>query len=221
MRLKNPGQPGESKVMKLVNLAGTAVMLNILFLVACLPVVTFGPALCGLYSGVRYMIRGDGPVRGFWEGFKTRFLRMSVVGLVFGAILAYFVIILNSAYNTWLEVGVIRDLVMHGIFALIPLMLLIALAMLNVYIPFGLTDWLTHGVNLLFKAPLWLVLSGVLLVTPVLCLMFDGDLFMMLIVVFVGFWFAVAAFVATLVMKDSLLNMLLQYQEEHPEEEEE
>ena len=221
MRLKNPGQPGESKVMKLVNLAGTAVMLNILFLVACLPVVTFGPALCGLYSGVRYMIRGDGPVRGFWEGFKTRFLRMSVVGLVFGAILAYFVIILNSAYNTWLEVGVIRDLVIHGIFALIPLMLLIALAMLNVYIPFGLTDWLTHGVNLLFKAPLWLVLSGVLLVTPVLCLMFDGDLFMMLIVVIVGFWFAVAAFVATLVMKDSLLNMLLQYQEEHPEEEEE
>lgn len=221
MRLKNPSQPGESKVMKLVNLAGTAVMLNILFLVACLPVVTFGPALCGLYSGVRYMIRGDGPVRGFWEGFKTRFLRMSVVGLVFGAILAYFVIILNSAYNTWLEVGVIRDLVLHGIFALIPLMLLIALAMLNVYIPFGLTDWLTNGVNLLFKAPLWLVLSGVLLVTPVLCLMFDGDLFMMLIVVFVGFWFAVAAFVATLVMKDSLLSTLLQYQEEHSEEEEE
>ena len=32
---------------------------------------------------------------------------------------------------------------------------------------------------------------------------------------------AVAAFVATLVMKESLLSTLLQYQEEHPEEEEE
>ena len=104
--------------MKLVNLAGLAVMLNLLFLLACLPVVTLGPALCGLYSGVRHMIRGDGPARGFWKGFKTRFFRMAVTGLVFGAILAYFVIILNSAYNTWLEQGVFRDLVIHGIFAL-------------------------------------------------------------------------------------------------------
>lgn len=207
--------------MKLVNLAGTAVMLNLLFLLACLPVVTLGPALCGLYSGVRHMIRGDGPVRGFWEGFKTRFFRMTVAGLVFGAILAYFVIILNSAYNTWLEQGVFRDLVMHGIFALIPLMLFTALVALNVYVPYGVTDWLKNGVNLLFKAPLWLLLSGILLAAPVLCLLFDGGLFMLLIIVFVGFWFAGAGFVSTLLLKNALLDMLLVYREEHPEAEEE
>ena len=124
MRLKNPGNPGESKVMKIVNLAGTAVMLNLLFLLACVPVVTIGPALCGLYSGVRYMIRGDGPVKGFLKGFTTRFVRMMIAGVVFTAILVYFTIMLNAAYNTWLELGVFRDMIVYAIPALVPLMLL-------------------------------------------------------------------------------------------------
>lgn len=221
MRLDNSRKPGESKVMKMVNLAGTAVMLNLMFLLACVPVVTIGPAFCGLFSGVRYMIRGDGPIKGFWEGFKTRFLRMSVVGLILTAVLAYFVVILNSAYNTWLELGVFRDLVIHGICALIPLMLLVSLVALNVYIPYDLTDWLTNGVNLMVKAPHWLLLSGILLAAPVLCLVFSGNMFVLLTVVFVGFWFSVAGFVSTLMLKDPLLNMLLEYREEHPEEEEE
>lgn len=221
VRLNNSRKPGESKVMKMVNLAGTAVMLNFIFLLACVPVVTIGPAFCGLYSGVRYMIRGDGPVRGFWEGFKTRFVRMSVVGLILTAVLAYFVIILNSAYNTWLELGIFRDLVIHGICGLIPLMLLVSLVALNVYIPYDLTDWLTSGVNLMVKAPLWVLLSGILLIAPVLCLMLAGEIFLLLIVVFVGFWFSAAAFISTLLLKDPLLNMLLEYREAHPEEEEE
>ena len=42
-------------------------------------------------------------------------------------------------------------------------MVLAALVPLNIYIPYDLTDWLKNGVNLLFKAPLWVLLSGVLL----------------------------------------------------------
>lgn len=221
MRLKNPGKPGESKVMKIVNLAGTAVMLNLLFLLACVPVITIGPALCGLFSGVRYMIRGDGPVKGFWKGFTTRFVRMMIVGLVFTGILAYFVIMLNGAYNTWLELGVFRDMIVYAIPALVPLMLLAALVPLNIYIPYSLSDWLKNGVNLLFKVPVWVLLSGVLLALPVVCLLWASDIFILCIVIFVGFWFAIAAFVSTLVLKDALVDMLLEFREEHPELEEE
>lgn len=221
MRLKNPGNPGESKVMKIVNLAGTAVMLNLLFLLACVPVVTIGPALCGLYSGVRYMIRGDGPVKGFWKGFTTRFVRMMIAGTVFTAILVYFTIMLNAAYNTWLELGVFRDMIVYAIPALVPLMLLSALVPLNIYIPYDLTEWLKNGVNLLFKAPLWVLLSGVLLAVPVACLLWASDIFILAIVIFVGFWFTIAAFVSTLVLKDPLVDMLLMFREEHPELEEE
>ena len=90
-------KPRESRVLKIVNFAGTIVMLNFVFLLACIPVVTIGPAFSGLYSGVRYMIRGDGPIKGFWEGFRTHFARMMIAGVVFTAITAYFVIMINSA----------------------------------------------------------------------------------------------------------------------------
>lgn len=221
MRLAQPRKPRESKVMQFVNLAGTAVLLNLIFLAFCLPVVTIGPALSGLYSGVRYMIRSEGPVRGFWKGFTTHFLRMMVAGLVFTGILVYFFIILNSAYNTWLELGVFRDFLIYAIPALVPVMLLAALIPLNIYIPYGLADWLRNGVNLIFKAPLWVLLSGLLLVGPVACLLWASDIFILAIIVFVGFWFALAGFASTLVLKDALVDMLLDYQQEHPEEEEE
>lgn len=221
MRLAQPRKPQESKVMKVVNLAGTAVMLNLMFLLACVPVVTIGPALCGLYSGVRYMIRGDGPVRGFWEGFKTKFLRMVFAGVIFTAIIAYFVIMVNGAYNTWVELGVFRDIVIYSIPAMVPVMLLSALVVLNIYIPYGLTDWLKNAVNLIVKAPVWILLSAVLLIAPVACLLWASEIFILAIIIFVGFWFSVAAFVSTILLKDSLVDMLLEYREEHPEEEEE
>lgn len=221
MRLSQPRKPQESKVMKFVNLAGTAVMLNLLFLLACVPVVTIGPALCGLYSGVRYMIRGEGPARGFWEGFKTNFLRMMIVGLIFTAIIAYFVVVINGAYNTWIEYGVFRDVVVYSIPGMVPVMLLSALVLLNIYIPYDLTDWLKNGVNLIVKAPLWILASTVLLVIPVACLLWANDIFILGIVIFVGFWFALAAFVSTLLLKDALVDMLLDYRQEHPEDEDE
>lgn len=221
MRLENPRKPQESKVMKYVNLAGTAVMLNLMFLLACLPVVTIGPALSGLYSGVRYMIRGDGAARGFWEGFKTHFLRMMIAGVIFTAIIVYFVIVLNSAYNTWLEYGVIRDMIVYSIPAIVPVMLLSALVPLNIYIPYDTTDWLRNGVNLIVKAPHWMLLSAILLAVPIVCLLWASDIFILAIVIFVGFWFSLAAFVSTLVLKDPLVDMLLEYRDEHPEEDEE
>lgn len=221
MRLAQPRKPQESKIMKIVNLAGTAVMLNLMFLLACVPVVTIGPALCGLYSGVRYMIRGDGPVRGFWEGFKTNFLRMMIAGVIFTGIIAYFIIMVNGAYNTWLELGVFRDIIIYSIPAMVPVMLLSALVMLNIYIPYGVTDWLKNGVNLIVKAPGWILVSAALLIAPVACLLWASDIFILAIIIFVGFWFAVAAFATTLLLKDSLVDMLLEYREEYPEEEEE
>lgn len=221
MRLAQPRKPQESKVMKIVNLAGTAVMLNLMFLLACVPVVTIGPALCGLYSGVRYMIRGDGPVRGFWEGFKTNFLRMMIAGVIFTGIIAYFIIMVNGAYNTWLELGVFRDIIIYSIPAMVPVMLLSALVMLNIYIPYGVTDWLKNGVNLIVKAPVWVLVTAALLIAPVACLLWASDIFILAIIIFVGFWFAVAAFATTLLLKDSLVDMLLEYREEYPEEEDE
>jgi hypothetical protein len=214
-------KPRESKVMKIVNFAGTAVMLNMLFLLACIPVVTIGPALSGLYSGVRYMIRGDGAVRGFWAGFRTNIVRMMIAGVIFTGIIAYFVIMINSAYNTWLTEDVFRDIPLYAVPAMVPMMLLCALVPLNIYIPYGVTDWLKNGVNLICKAPLWVLLTACMLAAPIACVFWLPEIAVISTICLVGFWFTVMAFVSTMFLKDGLIELLETYREENPEEEEE
>ena len=207
--------------MKIVNFAGTTIMLNFIFLLACIPVVTIGPALSGLYSGVRYMVRGDGPIRGFWEGFRTHFLRMMISGIVFTGIAAYFVIMINSAYNTWLETGVYRDIVLYAVPAMVPVMLWCALIPLNIYIPYGVADWLTNGVNLVCKAPVWVLLSACLLSAPIVCFFWLPDIVILATVCLVGFWYSMMSFVSTMLLKNGLIDLLNTYREENPDEQEE
>ena len=238
MALQNRKQQ-ESKVMKYVNLAGFAVMINVIFLVACAPVLllllafklpapwsyvltgvsflTIGPAFSGLYSAVRYMIRGDGAAQGFWEGIKTHWLRMMITGAVFMGIIFYFIIMVNAAYYTWIQDNNVRDMFVYGIPAMVPLMLFSALIPLNIYVEYDTTDWLKNGVNLCFKAPHWVLLTAVMLWLPVVCLLWIPDIFYMIIVVFVGFWFTLSAFVSTLFLKDALIDRLVEHQDEHPE----
>ena len=215
----NGRKPKESRVMKFVNFAGTAIMLNLLFLLGCIPVVTIGPSLCGLYSGVRYMIRGDGAARGYWEGFRTRFVRMMIAGVIFTAIAAYFVIMINSAYNTWLEYGVYSDILLFAVPAMVPMMLLCALVPLNVYIPYGVTDWLRNGVNLICKAPVWVLLSACLLSAPIACVFWLPEIAVFSTVCLVGFWFTMMSFVSTMFLKNGLIDLLEEYRENAPDEE--
>jgi len=239
LSLEHRKKPQESKVLKFVNLAGYAIMVNFLFLIACAPILlllvafqlptpwsyvvaavsflSVGPAFSGLFSAVRYMIRGDGAARGFWDGVCANWLRMMLTGAVFMGIIVYFVIMVNSAYDTWLNEDNFRDLFVYGIPAMVPLMLFSALIPLNIYIDYSFTDWLKNGVNLCVKAPHWVLLTAVLLWLPVVCLLWIPDIFYMIIVIFVGVWFTLAAFASTLALKNALIDRLLDHKAEYPE----
>lgn len=67
------------KLSNVITLAGTAILMNLMFLIACIPIVTIGPAWCGLMSSVRYNIRGEGWFQGFKKGFCTRFWRSLII----------------------------------------------------------------------------------------------------------------------------------------------
>lgn len=229
MRLGKPKQQKESKVMKVVNLAGTTIMLNLMFLIACIPVITIGPAFSGLYSGVRYMIRKDGAATGFWEGFKTNFVRMMITGVIFTGIMVYMCYQFGSeyaAYVGWTK-GVettLANVITHGILGIVPMLLFVSLIPLNIYIPYPVTDWLKNGVNLIFMAPHWVLLSAAMAIFPVACILWMTDLAILGIMIFVAAWFSLLAFISTLFLKDSLIELLEQFREEYDyidEEEEE
>ena len=220
MRLQRHEAPKESKVMKLVNLAGTAIMVNLLFLVACIPVVTIGPAFSGLYSGVRYMIRGEGAARGFWEGFKTNVVRTIILGIVMVGILFYAVINVNTAYNYAMELGDFVPLIFYGVLSLPILMVFAALWPLNIYIEYSFADWLRNAVNMIIKAPQWVLLSAVITWIPLVMFFWLPDFFWAIAIIFIAAWFSVAAFGSTLFLKDVMVELKKAKLEENEEEEE-
>lgn len=214
-RLNNPNREyKEPKAISILNKAGTAIMLNMLFLLACLPVVTIGPALSGLYSGVRYIIRGDGCAVGFWEGFKTRFLRNMIAGVIITAAVAY------AGYNIFAmlifeELMLVR-LILCCLLTAVIMMLGAVLPILNVYVPSSVSRWLQNGVTLCTRAPLELLGTAAALWLPVVLVIWFTMIAFYTALIFVAAYFMVVAFMSTLFLKYHLIRIRdeeMQYQE--------
>ena len=212
------------KLMGFLNKAGTAIMMNVLFLVACLPIVTIGAAWSGLYGAVRYTIRGDSWFAGFKYGFKCHFFR-NLIGWVFGALVGgyaisrvYVGIMSIMANPAILSAGVIIPLVISGIFALAALLVIAVMLPLGMYFPqLDVNTWLVTTWDVIGHAPLQCLLVAALMVFPPVLAVVNFFYFYASMLVFLAVYFVVAAFIATILLKKSLLRILKLY----PREEEE
>ena len=200
------------KLGRFITMAGNAILMNLLFLVACIPVVTIGQAWCGLMGAIRYNIRGEKWIVGFKVGFKTRFFRGTLVWIVGLLAALFFMWDMNAALATGDTVTLIASSLM---FAFVTMLLHAALT-LNVYIYTGVATWLKNAVDLLFKTPLQLLLSAAMFWLPilgVLVLMPDdpGIIYLVLefSLVFLCVYYTLAALVTTMALKGGLLDTLL------------
>ena len=204
-----------------VNLAGTAIMINLAFLICCLPVVTIGPAMCGMYSALRYIVRGDGWFNGFKEGIKKHFVRNALVGSVLTIMIVDMAINFNTALGFYLESSDYTPLIIYTV-GLVPLLMVFsALWPLNVFIPYESgSDWLKDCLKLLVKAPIQLIIVSALMILPVALVLYLPDIAYMMAIVFIGIYYALMGFVSILLLKTALEDRLGEYREEHPQEEE-
>ena len=212
----------DTKFWSVLTLAGNAIGLNLTFLICCLPIVTIGPALCGLYSGVRYMIKQDGWFRGFRAGFRTHWIRSSIVGIFYVAFMYFYVLRdLNDVIATYQTQGVgLEAIITFGLIGLFVTMLCSSLWPLNIYIPGNAADWLRNAVNLVFKAPGPVFVAACLFLAPIVLILYFFTLAWYLLIVIIGGWFVFFAFIATMFYKDHLIDLLNEYRAEHPEEDE-
>lgn len=82
MRLFDP----ESKFMYYLGITGDLIILNVIYALCCIPIVTIGAAQAGLYTGLRNVTDRDGdktPTKSFFKGFKNGFLKITVIWLIF------------------------------------------------------------------------------------------------------------------------------------------
>ncbi len=79
-----------SKPMQILGFMGDLIILNFLFLVCCLPIVTIGAAQAGLHTGIKVLLDPEDDrsaagsfFRGFASGFGTITIGWGLVGLIF------------------------------------------------------------------------------------------------------------------------------------------
>lgn len=196
----------EPKWRKILQVTSNAVMVNALFLLCCIPVVTIGQAWAGLYSAIRYAIRGDGWFSGFKAGFKTRFLRGTIAWTLCLIVIAEMVINMLAIIGE----GVLM-IGLNALFMLFAMMVCGALIPVNVYVPSSVSQWLKNSVNLVTYAPLQMAGVSVLMWLPVALVilflkfgLFDPFFFIM---VFLLIYFSFSTLIATILLKEPLIKV--------------
>ena len=76
----------DNKVMQVLMTIGDLIILNVLFLLCSIPIVTMGAAQAGLYTAVRVITDKEddsSPAAAFFRGFKSGFLKITLIWCVF------------------------------------------------------------------------------------------------------------------------------------------
>ena len=72
----------DSKFMTFIRLTGDLIILNVLYVICCLPLFTIGAAQAGLYTGLRDLFDRDGDngtAKSFFKGFKNGFWKITAI----------------------------------------------------------------------------------------------------------------------------------------------
>lgn len=92
-----------SKFMLYVRVLGDMIILNVLFIICSIPIITIGAAKSGLYTGLRELFdreSSNSPSKSFFKGFKNGFVKISGIwtfALVCIAALCYCIYFLYHA----------------------------------------------------------------------------------------------------------------------------
>lgn len=113
----------DSPFGRLMTKCGTVILANILFAVCCIPVVTAGAAIKGLYTVVFTMLRAEdaiNPLQTFWQGFRTRLIQTTLCWAAFLAVLGLGVVDLQVCMQAkgplgFLSAGVMAVLLIASI----------------------------------------------------------------------------------------------------------
>lgn len=111
----------ESPLMQILNNVADLIVLNFIWLICCIPVITIGPASAAMCCVARGMAKGDWPpvLKTFFKAFRSNFkqaIQVSLVLLIPVCLLGYYLLLAASGgmddapmlkYLSWLAIAVI------------------------------------------------------------------------------------------------------------------
>lgn len=78
----------ESKPMQILMMLGDLIIMNLLYILCCIPIFTIGAAQAGLYTGIKTLLDPEDDTycsSAFFKGFKSGFKNITIAWCVLGA----------------------------------------------------------------------------------------------------------------------------------------
>ena len=91
----------DSKLTNVLTYIGDLFILNVIYLICCIPIFTIGPAQAGLYTATRLMLNPEDDnsvIKAFFKGFANGFGKISLVGTFF---LLLDIVLLYTMWMAW------------------------------------------------------------------------------------------------------------------------
>lgn len=201
----------ESKLMQTLMVIGDYIILNLLFVLFCLPIFTIGAAQAGLYSGMKVVMDKEddsSPAAAFWKGFRNGFGSITIVWCFYLAILAFIFWLLST--TLLLDAAGMDAPVGFAIAALAIVMLFQSLSTVF-HSRFGCKPWqlVRNTWMLLIGFPLRCLGVAILSWLPIAILLLDTFLFMQAAPLFMVGYYSVA-FMINLVLMKKPFNLVLE-----------
>ena len=214
----------ESKFNQLMMTIADLVILNILYIVCCIPVFTISAAQAGLFTGIRVMLDKDDDrsvAKSFFRGFADGFGKSAIAGTILLVVQA-----LSLAFVTYAAVYYGAG---NGILPLV-LSIVLAVAVYTTHsilgpfhATFGCTVWqlIRNSFFVAFAYPLRSLAVAVLTLLPVIIFMLWPQILLGGAIAFLALYYSTAYLLCNTLLKKPFGRLKESFRAAHEEDEEE
>ena len=178
----------ESKFFTIWSNVSDGIFVNVVFVLTCIPLFTYGAAKTALYeTAVKWVNEGDAGVKDYWKSFKANFKSAIVPGII----------MLAAGVIVFLDYQIIRAMPNLMIAAVIIMVLYYMykeqLFLLNARILYPTGQLLQNAVRMMFSHPLMSFVGAAFCFIPAVLLFMSPAWFLRLTPLWVMGWFSLGA----------------------------
>jgi uncharacterized membrane protein YesL len=194
----------ESKFNQLMMTVADVIILNLLYILCSLPVVTIGAAQAGLFTGIRVLLDPEddsSPAKAFFRGFSNGFAKITAVFVILMAVLAGLIVLMAYTLTLMLAGGSKLPFIISVIAAAV--IYIIHSISGPFHATFGCTvgQLLRNSLFVFIAYPLRSLATGVLVLLPLAVLMIWPNIFLGGMVAITALYYGVAYLMIFTMMK--------------------
>lgn len=202
----------DNPMMSALSVIADMIILNVIFLLCCIPVITIGPAQTGLYTAMRVLRNPEDDrscLKAFFQGFKQEFGTICISWILLAAICIaigyYTMVVLTQTFSG----AVILRYFLLGVFVILILVHSL-LAVFHSQFQCTLFQLLRNCMVLLFSCPLHSILTFALNWAPLALLLIDTNFCIKIFPVIFSAYYSLSYLLITFVWKKPL-NLIIDH----------